>query len=56
MTTDIQSMSIVLAGIPKTNYSLYLRVRFVVSVPTAFIQLTGTTDDHSMFICRDIEM
>lgn len=56
MTTDIQSMSIVLAGIPKTNYSLYHRVRFVVGDPTAFIQLTGTTDDHSMFICRDIEM
>ncbi len=56
MTTDIQSMSIVLAGIPKTNYSLYHRVRFVVGDPTAFIQLTGTTDDHTMFICRDIEL
>jgi Xaa-Pro aminopeptidase len=56
MSTDIAQLPIVLAGVPKTNYSLYHRVRFLVGDPTAFIQLTGTTDDHTMFICRDIEL
>ena len=56
MPTDITTTSVVLAGIPKTNYSLYHRVRFVVGDPTAFIQIAGTTDDHTMFICRDIEL
>ncbi len=56
MPTDITAKSVVLAGVPKTNYSLYHRVRFVVGDPTAFIQVTGTPDDHTMFICRDIEL
>ena len=56
MPAETPTMSLVLAGIPKTNYSLYHRVRFLVGDPTAFIQLVGTDNDHSMFICRDIEL
>jgi Xaa-Pro aminopeptidase len=56
MPVDNSAMTVVLAGVPKTNYSLYHRVRFLVGDPTALIQLTGTTDDHTMFICRDIEL
>ena len=46
----------VLAGIPKSNYSLYHKIRFLVGDPTALITINGSTDDHSMFIVRDIEM
>ena len=46
----------VLAGIPKSNYSLYHKIRFLVGDPTSLITLSGSTDDHSMFIVRDIEM
>lgn len=56
MPTSKTPLSILLAGVPKTNYSLYHRVRFLVGDPSAFIQLNGTADDHSMFICRDIEL
>lgn len=45
-----------IAGIPKSNYSLYHKVRFLVGDPTAFVAIHGGTDDHSMFIVRDIEM
>ncbi|MBT4013321.1 MAG: aminopeptidase P family protein [Planctomycetaceae bacterium] len=56
MPTNSPTLPIVLAGVPKTNYSLYHRTRFLVGDPTSFIQLTGTPDDHTMFICRDIEL
>ena len=46
----------VLAGIPKSNYSLYHKIRFLVGDPTALIRIEGGEDDHSMFIVRDIEM
>lgn len=46
----------ILAGIPKSNCSLYHKVRFLVGDPTAFITIQGSSDDHSMFIVRDIEM
>ena len=46
----------VLAGIPKSNYSLYHKIRFLVGDPTALITIEGSADDHSMFIVRDIEM
>ena len=45
----------IFAGIPKTNYSLYHRIRFLVGDPTALIAIRGNDDEHTMFIVRDIE-
>ncbi len=41
-----------LAGLPKTNMSLFHRCRFAVGDPAAWLELPGET----VFICRDIEV
>ena len=56
MTETTKPTATILAGIPKTNYTLYHKIRFSVGDPTALIDIHGSADDHRMFIVRDIEM
>ena len=48
--------AIVMAGIPKTNLSLYHQIRFQVGDPTSFVQINSSTGSDRHLILRDIEM
>ncbi|MFL2870966.1 MAG: M24 family metallopeptidase [Pirellulaceae bacterium] len=48
--------AIVMAGIPKTNLSLYHQIRFQVGDPTSFVQVESSTGTQRHLILRDIEM
>ena len=48
--------AIVMAGIPKTNLSLYHQIRFQVGDPTSFVQIDSSTGSDRHLILRDIEM
>ena len=52
----MKSKTIVMAGIPAVNKSLFQAISFNVGDPTALIRFMKPEGEHRLLILRDIEM